>query len=353
MILAVRPSLPLPVLDHAAVHRPVYARGPRTLASVKLLRISVTDRCNLRCLYCMPEGGVEFSDREELLQPADFEAVARAALGLGITHLKLTGGEPTVRRDLPDIAARLSALGPEDLSLTTNGLQLHRAARLLREAGVRRLTLSIDSLIPEKYERITGGGRLDLFWRGVEAALEAGFDQRLKLNVVVIKGVNDDEVADLAALSLERPWTIRFIEYMPLGASRLTMPGVDPNDAILDNEIVRQRLAARFGALEPVQRGTEVGVGPAEVHRLPGAKGRIGFISAMSRPFCETCNRLRLTATGELRSCLFDGGEVNLLPALRPSINGERLREAFARCATLKPEVHSFRGDRAMSQLGG
>lgn len=351
MSTAIRPSFALPVLD-TAPQRPVYAQGPRSLSSVKLLRISVTDRCNLRCLYCMPEGGMEFSDKEELLQPRDFEAIARTAISLGITHLKLTGGEPTVRKDLPEIVARMKALGPEDLSLTTNGLQLVRMASVLRDAGVDRLTLSLDTVDADRYRMITGGGRLDLFWRGVDAALEAGYE-RLKFNIVVIKGVNDDEVDELAAMSIDRPWTIRFIEYMPLGDSQLTMPGVDPNDAIVDNEVVKQRIAARFGGLETVERKKEVGVGPANVFRIPGAQGRLGFISAMSKPFCETCNRLRLTATGELRSCLFDGGEVSMLPALRPVANEAALRDAFERCVVLKPEVHSFRGNRAMSQLGG
>lgn len=341
----------LPVLD-TSVQRPAYAQGPRDLASVKLLRISVTDRCNLRCIYCMPEGGVEFSDKDELLHAADFEAVAAAALSVGVTHLKLTGGEPTIRSDIVDIASRLAALGPQDLSLTTNGMQLHRLAQPLRDAGVNRLTLSLDTLNPDRFNRITGGGRLDHFQRGLEAASNAGFD-RLKFNVVMIRGINDDEVADLAAMTIDKPWTVRFIEYMPLGESRLTAPGVDPDDALVDNEIVKAQLTKRFGPLEAVDRTSEAGVGPAKVFRLPGAKGRVGFISAMSKPFCETCNRLRLTATGELRSCLFDGGEVNVLPALRPHADPAAIVRLMSQCVQMKPEVHSQRGNRAMNQLGG
>jgi cyclic pyranopterin phosphate synthase len=348
---AIASAIPLPVLETRPV-RPEFAAGPRSLASVRLLRLSVTDRCNLRCVYCMPEGGVDFSDQEELLAPRDFEAVARAAVRIGIRHLKVTGGEPTVRRDIVDIVRRLAALGPHDLSLTTNGLQLHRLAGPLREAGLDRLTLSLDSLRPERYEAITGGGKLDLFRRGVAAAEEAGFET-LKINVVVIRGFNDDEVADLAAMSVERGWTVRFIEYMPLGDSRLTAPGVDPHEATLDNEVVKARIAARFGPLEPVERSAETGVGPARVFRVAGARGRLGFISAMSRPFCESCNRLRLTSMGELRSCLFDGGEVDVKPALRPVADESRIIDLFARCVALKPEVHSDRGNRAMSQIGG
>lgn len=334
----------------------MYANGPRSLSAVKLLRISVTDRCNLRCMYCMPEGGVEFSDKDELLKPADFEAVAAAAVGVGVTHLKLTGGEPTIRRDIVDIVERLAALGPKDLSLTTNGLQLHRLARPLRDAGVNRLTLSVDSLQAERYAQITGGGRLDLFQRGLAAAEDAGFTN-IKFNVVVIKGVNDDEVADLAAMTIDKPWTMRFIEYMPLGDSQVTAGmasiGADASDAWIDNEIIMSRIAAVHGLLEPVDRKTEPGVGPAIVYRLPGAAGRLGFISAMSKPFCETCNRLRLTATGELRSCLFDGGEVNVLPALRPTADRDRIVKLLGECVQLKPDVHSNRGNRAMSQIGG
>lgn len=343
--------MPLPVLDRS-IQRPVFAQGPRSLSSVKLLRISVTDRCNLRCVYCMPRGGVEFHDKDELLDPEDFEAVAAAAIDVGVTHLKLTGGEPTVRGDIVEIAQRLAALGPRDLSLTTNALQLHRLAQPLRDAGVSRLTVSLDSLQGERYQRITGGGRLDLAWRGLEAAEAAGFE-RLKINVVVIKGLNDDEVADLAALTLDKVWTVRFIEYMPLGDSQVIAEHFDPTDAILDNEIVKHRIAARLGSLQPVDRSSEPGVGPANVFSVPGARGRLGFISAMSKPFCETCNRLRLTATGELRSCLFDGGEVDMLPALRPRPDQRRIIELMQRCVVLKPGVHASRGNRAMSQLGG
>lgn len=354
-------SLPLPILAVShGVQRPSFAQGPCSLASVKLLRISVTDRCNLRCVYCMPEGGVEFSDQDELLQPEDFEAVAAAALSVGVTHLKLTGGEPTVRRDIIDIATRLARLGPQDLSLTTNGMQLARLARALREAGVQRLTISLDTLRPERFTAITGGGRLDVLWRGIEAAESAGFE-RIKLNIVVIRGLNDDEVAELAALSIDKPWTVRFIEYMPLGDSKVIAQHFDPREATVDNEEIRARIADRFGPLIPLERGSEVGVGPANVWRLPGEKvrGRVGFISAMSRPFCETCNRLRLTATGELRSCLFDGGEVSVLPALRsrtrprPRSDLHEIVRLMEQCVALKPHVHSARGNRQMSQLGG
>lgn len=318
---------------------------------MRLLRISVTDRCNLRCIYCMPDEGVDWmAPRGDLLSPADFEAVVAAAVRIGIRHVKLTGGEPTIRPDIVEIARRVAGLGIGDLSLTTNGLLLDRLAQPLRLAGVDRLTVSCDSLQADRFEQITHGGDLAQFWRGVEAAQQAGFT-RMKLNVVVMRGVNDDEVADFALLTREHPWTIRFIEYMPLGRSVLT--GDDPDAAIVNNEEIMARIVDRVGPLTPIERHREAGVGPASVFTFEGARGRVGFISAMSRPFCETCNRLRLTAVGELRSCLFDGGEVNLLPALRPEPDLDQIIRLFGQCVEMRPDVHSNRGNRAMSQIGG
>lgn len=347
-------AIPLPLLDPSPV-RPTYAQGPRDLDAVRLLRLSITDRCNLRCVYCMPEDGVPFSARTDLLTADDIVAVARAARQVGIDHFKLTGGEPTVRKDLVDIVAALARLEPTDLSLTSNGLLLDKIAKPLREAGLDRITLSWDTMQPDRFARIARGGARDgeaalaQLRRGIAAAERAGFE-RLKFNVVVIGGVNDDEVADFAALTVDRPWTVRFIEYMPLGESTLID---DAEASTVDNTAVRERIEAALGALQPVQRDREAGVGPAQVYRLQGAAGRIGFISAMSQPFCETCNRLRLTATGELRSCLFDGGEVSVLPALRPQPRTDELIALMRRCVTLKPETHSTRGNRAMSQMGG
>lgn len=347
-------SIPLPILDGHQAARPSWAKGPRSIASLRLLRISVTDRCNLRCAYCMPDDGVAFEPRSALLEPAQFERVARVARDLGVTHLKLTGGEPTVRRDLLEIVERLRPLGFADLSMTTNGLQLPRLAGPLRRAGVDRLTLSIDSLRPERYRAITGGGRLDQVRAGIEAARTAGFE-RLKLNMVVIRGLNDDEVADFAELARDEPWTIRFIEYMPLGESRVLADaaGDELEPGLVSNDEVRRRVEDRIGPLEGLERSLEAGVGPARVFTAPGLRGRIGFISAMSRPFCEDCNRLRLTATGTLRACLFEGGDVELAPLLRSEAPDDVLRAAFETCVRSKPEVHGARGAWAMSRMGG
>ncbi len=342
----------LPILN-TETQRPTYATGPRSLSSVKLLRISVTDRCNLRCVYCMPDDGVDWltSNKKDLLSADDIEAVARTAASIGTTHLKLTGGEPTIRPDIIEIVSRLNNIqGITDLSLTTNAIFLDKLAVPLQAAGVHRLTLSCDSLKTDRFAQITHGGKLAEFWRGVEAAEKANF-HKIKLNVVVMAGVNDDEVVDFAKLALDRAWTIRFIEFMPLGESVLA--DLNPDHIILDNNIIKQRISAELGELTPVNPGTEMGIGPAQVYTFPNAAGRIGFISAMSKPFCETCNRLRLTSLGELRSCLFDGGEVDLIPALHPKPDQNQLIQLFEKCVIMKPEEHAFRGNRAMSQIGG
>lgn len=354
-------TVPLPILD-AGPQRPVFANGPRSLAAVKLLRISLTDRCNLRCLYCMPDEGVGFASTKDVLSADQVVAVASAARAAGVTHFKLTGGEPTLRPDLENIVRRLAALQPIELSMTTNGLKLGRGslARRLADAGLDRVTVSLDALDEPTFARVSGGrggGRgwsLADVWRGIEAAEAAGLG-RLKLNVVVIGGINDDQVGGFAALTRTRGWTVRFIEYMPLGDSHLTGRGAEA--FTVDNAAVRAVIAAEHGPLEPLNRDDEPGVGPAQLYRLTGgpAAGRLGFISAMSQPFCETCNRLRLTATGELRACLFDGGEVDMMPALNATGGPDpaALRTLMAACVAQKPEVHSGRGNRAMSQLGG
>lgn len=240
------------------------------------------------------------------------------------------------------------------MSMTTNGTRLPSLAYDLKRAGLDRLTVSWDTMKPDRFARIARGGGRDGeramrdISDGLLAAADAGF-KHLKVNTVVIAGQNDDEVVDFARLTLEHDWTVRFIEYMPLGESTLVDAAADP----VDSATLIARLGCVFGELERIDRGGEAGVGPAEVYRLPGARGRVGFISAMSQPFCETCNRLRLTATGELRSCLFDGGEVPIWPALRPAPDPKRIVDLLTECVAMKPEVHSDRGNRAMSQLGG
>jgi cyclic pyranopterin phosphate synthase len=364
----------LSVLDYTpsapvSFRPPGLESGPRSIQSVRVLRISVTDRCNYRCLYCMPEEGVRWLPSRDILSSDEIVAVARAAVErYGIGRFKLTGGEPTVRPGLVHLVEALAAIpGVEDLSMTTNGQLLSGMAADLRNAGLHRLTVSIDSLQPEKFKRITRTGDLAAVLRGLDSAEKAGFAS-LKVNCVTMRGVNDGELADFARLTLSRRLTVRFIEYMPLGEAALIdsagpaagCGGQDRGrDSLIPETEARQLIERELGPMIPVQRDTEAGVGPANVYRLAHGepRGRIGFISAMSEPFCSTCNRLRLTADGLLRSCLFEGGEVDVKPILRDGLAARRrttaLAEAMAECVRLKPEVHSQHGNQQMSRIGG
>lgn len=343
-------TIPLPQFDPAPV-RPAHAIGPRSLAALRMLRVSVTDRCHLRCRYCMPDEGVTFLPASALLSPAEIDQVVRVAAGFGVTHVKVTGGEPTMRRDLVEIVSRIRSIGGLECSMTTNGIRLPALADDLREAGLDRVTVSLDSLRPDRYAEITGGGRLELAQRGLDVARRVF--RGVKVNVVVIRGVNDDEIGDFARFAVAHDLTVRFIEFMPLGRSDLLDRGVD--DPLVDAATIASAVVEAIGPIEPAPRGAEPGVGPAEVFVPAGGRGRIGFIHAMSRPFCESCNRLRLDAVGRLRSCLFDGGEVDLRPLLRrrPPASEAAWREAFAGCTAMKPDSHGPRGDRAMSSIGG
>jgi cyclic pyranopterin phosphate synthase len=325
--------------------------GPRNISAVKTLRVSVTDRCNFRCVYCMPEDKLDWTPRASLLTFEEIVTIAKSAMRHGIRGFKLTGGEPLVRQDIVRLVEMLSALGDDiELSMTTNGALLSEYAGELRAAGMQRLTVSLDTLDAERFRNITRGARIEDVMRGIESAVAAGF-RHPKINCVAMRGINDDEFAEFAAMTLDREATVRFIEYMPLG--RTALGGEYEARFISEDEIVRQ-IETRFGPLTPADSDT--GNGPARVFRIPGAKGRIGFISAMSKPFCATCNRLRLTAEGQLRSCLFDGGEIELRPIIRSDsrdVVADRLHRAFVDCVAFKPEVHSYHGNRQMSQIGG
>jgi cyclic pyranopterin phosphate synthase len=369
----------LPIVQTGLNPSPVYDTGPRSIGAVRVLRISVTDRCNFRCVYCMPEEGVRWLPREQILHFEEIRDIVRAAVEVhGIRRFKLTGGEPTVRHDLPELVAMLRRVeGVEDLSLTTNGMRMVDLAGPLREAGLDRVTVSIDSLRPDRFKRITRTGELTTVLRGLERCEAVGFSS-IKINCVTMRGTNDDEIADFARLSLDRRMTVRFIEYMPLGdAALLRGPGsraVDDSelgpaggcgaqdrgaDSLVSEAETRERIEAELGPLLAVERTAEPGVGPANVYRLAHGNplGRIGFISAMSAPFCSTCNRLRLTADGVLRSCLFEGGEVEVRRILRaedPARERQaKLAQAMTDCVRLKPDVHSHHGNQQMSRIGG
>jgi cyclic pyranopterin phosphate synthase len=350
-----------------------FETGPRSIGAVRVLRISVTDRCNFRCLYCMPEEGVRWLPKEGILSFEQVVEIVRAAVEVhGIRRFKLTGGEPTVRHGIVELVRLLRRIdGVEDLSLTTNGMLLSDLARPLKDAGLDRVTVSLDSLRPERFRQITRTGDLAAVLRGIARCEEVGF-ARTKINCVTMRGTNDDEVVDFARLTLARAVTVRFIEYMPLGdaaiqdTSRVAADEIGPaggcgaqdrGNAFISEAEVRARIESELGPLLPVDRSTEAGVGPAVVYRLAEGRGRIGFISAMSQPFCATCNRLRLTAEGVLRSCLFEGGEVDLRPILRGSTETAARRQAIAaamtQCVRLKPDVHGQRGNEQMSRIGG
>ena len=355
---------------------PLFDTGPRSISAVRVLRISITDRCNYRCVYCMPEEGVRWLPKDDILSFEEIVEVVRAAIELhGIRRFKLTGGEPTLRHGLVELVRLLRNIEAiEDLSLTTNGQLLEHLAHPLKDAGLDRVTVSIDSLRPARFKRITRTGDLPTVLRGLDRCEDAGLGG-LKINCVSMRGTNDDEFGDFARLTLHRALTVRFIEYMPLGDAAVQAPGrvdhseigpaggcgaQDRGDVFISEAEVRGRIEQTVGPLVPVDRGSEPGVGPAKVYRLAGgnAKGRIGFISAMSAPFCDTCNRLRLTANGVLRSCLFEGGEVNILPLLRAGgTHGARrsrlVAEAMTQCVKQKPQVHSQHGKDQMSRIGG
>ena len=301
--------------------------------SIEYLRVSVTDRCNLRCRYCMREEGVPALPHEAVLRYEEITRLVRIAVTMGLSHVRLTGGEPLVRRDIVELVKQLAALpGLDDLSMTTNGMLLERYARPLAQAGLRRINLSLDTLRPERFHAITRLGDVEQVLRGREAALAAGL-RPVKVNTVVIRGMNDDEIVDLARLTLLPDWHVRFIEVMPLGAgaewsARNSVPIAE----------IRARLEAEWGPLTAV-RG-ELGVGPARYYQLPGAAGTVGFISPVSDHFCHLCNRLRLTSDGRLLPCLMSNHAIDLRTPLRAGADDAELQAIFRQAIVEKPREH-------------
>jgi len=317
---------------------------------ITYLRISLTDRCNLRCVYCMPAHGMKFAPREELLTDEELLRIVRAAAQVGFSRLRLTGGEPTVRPNLVELVRAMAQIpGVEDISMTTNGLLLERLAHDLAAAGLKRINVSLDTLDPQRYRIITRGGRIEKVWAGIAAAEDAGLSP-IKLNAVVVRGFNDDEVPALAGLTLEPPWQVRFIEVMPLeGVAEVHDTG------LVTSAETRARIEAVYGPLEQLDAPLS---DPARVYRIPGAKGTIGFISPVSEPFCAFCNRIRLTADGKLRLCLLRADEVDIRELVRSGASDEALMERIRAAVWRKPWGHGLReGDRrtgrGMSQIGG
>ncbi len=300
---------------------------------INYLRISVTDRCNLRCIYCMPPGGVQLMSHDDILSYEEIYTIARAAAELGIDKLRLTGGEPLVRSGLPELVEMLSRIESiNDISLTTNGTLLSRYAAELKSAGLRRVNISLDTLKAERFTLITrSGGSLSQVLEGIEAAKEAGLEP-VKLNVVVMAGINDDELLDFANKTIAEDWHVRFIELMPLAGETAPAGFVSAAD-------MKRRLEL-LGELEPCL--PSIGNGPAKYFRLAQARGTIGFITPVSEHFCFNCNRLRLTADGKLRPCLLSDYEVDLKTPLRGGISGEGLKESIEEAVANKPRQHQM-----------
>lgn len=325
---------------------------------VDYLRISLIDRCNFRCQYCMPEGAeVDYLLKQQLLTDEELlTLIQEVFIPVGFTRFRLTGGEPLLRPHVVELVRAIASFPQtQDLSMTTNSFLLAPIAQNLYDAGLRRINISLDSLEPEIFDEIIGNrgrGRWELVWQGIQAAHRVGFDP-LKLNVVVIPGVNDHEVLDLAALTLDRNWHVRFIEFMPIGNWQLF-----GDRGWVTSAQLRQQIRDRWGLTNSQIRGS----GPADVFQIPGAKGTLGFISQMSECFCDRCNRMRLSADGWLRPCLLnENGQIDLKTALRAGINTTQLQEQVRHLLAIKPEINFKEREsgttgvytRNMSQIGG
>ena len=317
---------------------------------ISYLRVSVTDLCNLRCVYCMPPGGSELSRKEEILSLEEILKLIKHGVSLGVNKIRITGGEPLVRKGIISLVNQIAEIkGIDDIAMTTNGVFLKEFATELKSSGLSRLNISLDTMREDRFAEITRGGNIADVFDGVEAVLKAGF-KGTKMNAVVMRGDNDDEIHDFVRYIMERDIELRFIELMASGWKDM----VDEDRFMPTSEIMER--VRGVGELVPDKQ--RVGGGPATIYRIKGALGSIGFISAVSKPFCKTCNRLRLTSDGKLRSCLLTGGEVDIKDILRSSNLDEkemqdRLTEAFFRVTDMKPIVHSGRNRAVMNQIGG
>ena len=312
------------------------------------LRISVTDRCNFRCAYCMPEEGMQWQRREDLLTFEEIERVARIMVErYGVDGIRLTGGEPTVRAKLPVLVGKLAALGV-DLAMTTNGVSLPLLARDLKAAGLGRVNISLDSLRPDRFEQLTRRDELTRVLEGIDVSQAAGFDP-VKVNVVVMKGINDDEVIDFAHFGRDRGLIVRFIEFMPLDADE-----VWNNDRVLTQDEILATLRTAFD-LEPIERTSA----PATRWRYTDGGGEIGVVASVSQSFCDSCDRVRITADGQFRNCLFATDETDVRSLLRDGSSDDVVADALARSVASKwaghqiNQVHFIRPRRSMSEIGG
>jgi len=318
---------------------------------INYLRISVTDRCNLRCIYCMPPGGVPSIPHSEILSYEEISAIVQIAAEMGINKIRLTGGEPLVRAELLKLARMLSQVeGIDEVSLTTNGILLKKYAFELKQAGLSRVNISLDTFKADRFRYITRCGELKDVLAGIEAARDVGFDP-VKINTVVMQGINDDEVLDFANMTYKEGWHVRFIELMPFTGVAEFVPSTE----------IQQRITMSLGALpkaDSCQLSAISGNGPARYYRLPGAEGTIGFISPISEPFCSSCNRMRLTSNGKLCPCLWEDNEIDLKEPLRSNASIQEMKHLILKAVASKPEHHRLMSaavliKRKMSQTGG
>lgn len=331
------PRCPAPTID--AYGRPI-----------TYLRVSLTDRCNMQCIYCVPEHGRILKPRPDLLTNHELVRVIHAAAAAGFNKIRLTGGEPTLRPGLVDLVRTITAIpGIRYVMMSTNAVLLPQLAMPLKAAGLNRVNISIDSLKPERVHHLTGGGNLHKVWAGIKAAAAANL-QPIRLNTVVMRNVNDDEVIAFAALTTRFPWEFRFIEMMP-------MVGVDQvaQSRFVSSAEIRDRIEAVYGPLQPVERPAG---DPARAYSIPGAPGKLGFISSVSEPFCSQCNRMRLTADGQLHLCLLHDNEVDLRTPLRQGATDEDLEDLIRQAIQHKPWGHGLAQGilpslRSMADVGG
>ena len=320
--------------------------------SITYLRLSVTDRCNLRCFYCMPQADFNWMPPEEILRFEEIVQLTRVLACLGVGKIRFTGGEPLVRKDIVKLISDVNQLeGVHETCITTNGVLLKDLAGELYHAGLRHLNISLDTLRPERFSEITGRDFFHRVWSGIEECISLGFSP-IKINFVMMKGKNDDEIVDFARLSLRYPVDVRFIEFMPIGKHSKW-----GKNHFLSSDDAKGMIEKALGILEPVSRGKEAG--PAEMFTLPGGQGKIGFISPLSHRFCSKCNRIRVTADGRLRLCLFSDIEIDLRQVLRKGVSDSELSHFFTETVLKKParylknkqDVPSC--DRQMSSIGG
>jgi len=316
--------------------------------TVRDLRISVTDRCNFRCQYCMPAEGMQWLPREEILSFEEIERFARICINyFGFDGIRLTGGEPLVRAHLPELVERLALLGV-DTALTTNGATLRMHAKALAEAGLKRINISLDSLQPERFLELTRRDELDRVLDGIEAAVDAGL-KPVKINAVMMRGINDDEIVDFAEFGRDKGLTVRFIEFMPLEAG-----DVWNEDLVVPADEIVEKINKAI-PIEPIVRGSE----PAERWRYLDGKGEVGVIASVTKPFCGDCDRVRLTAEGQFRTCLFAVDEFDMRSLLRSEANDDEIAKAIVDAVGTKWAGHSIgqvnfiRPSRTMSQIGG